>query len=291
MNPALWGGISALGLGTADFMARFSSRAIGHASALFGMLAAGVCILTAWYFVTGPELVASIAGWHFIVLNGIATTVMTLLLYKGLARGPISVVAPIVASHPVLVVAAAVLLGAQPTPLQWFAMAVTILGVVIVAKFAREEPDSKQSGTPAEHRLRTTILIAIGSSIAYAVLVIAGQRAVPIYGDFQTLWFGRIVSLAALAIFFLGQRKAPALPFIWWPFLIFQGLCDAGGYLALFAGSYGSGAEVAAVTASTFGAVTVVLARVVIKERIAVAQWAGIVLVFAGVGLLSWAGG
>ncbi len=285
MNPALWGGISALGLGTADFMARFSSRGIGHASALFGMLAAGWLILTVWYFATSPGLVTSWAGWHYVVLNGIATTVMTLLLYQGLARGPIAVVAPIVASHPVLVVAVAVLLGAQPTLLQWLGMAVTIVGVVTVAKFAHEEPGLET--LPPSH-LRTTIIIALGSSVAYAALVLAGQKAVPIYGDFQTLWFGRMVSLAALTVFFCARREAPSLPLRWWPFLFLQGLCDAGGYLALFSGSYGTGAEIAAVTASTFGAVTVILARFILREHVTVAQWFGIALVFAGVVALSW---
>ena len=150
---------------------------------------------------------------------------------------------------------------------------------------AHEERGSED--LPAEH-LRTTIFIALGSSVAYAALILAGQQAVPVYGDFQTLWFGRLVSLATLALIFLARREAPYLPFAWWPFLIFQGLCDAGGYLALFAGSYGSGAEVAAVTASTFGAVTVLLARFILREHITPAQWAGIVLVFAGVVMLSW---
>lgn len=288
MNPAIWGGISALGLGTADFMGRFSSRAIGHASALLGMLGVGCVILTAWYLITAPALVSTWDGWHFIALNGIATAVMTLLLYKGLARGPISVVAPIVASHPVLVVAVAVLFGAQPTALQWLGMAITIVGVVVVAKYAHEEQGSETF--PPAH-LRTTIFIALGSSVAYAVLVIAGQNAVPVYGDFQTLWFGRLVSLAVIVMLFCARREAPDLPWRWWPFVIFQGLCDAGGYLALFAGSHGAGAEIAAVTASTFGAITVILARFIIKERITPAQWLGIVLVFGGVLLLSWAVG
>lgn len=285
MTPAIWGGFSALGLGTADFMARFSSRAIGHASALMGMLCVGWLILTVWYVATTPDLVSSWAGWHFIALNGVATTVMTLLLYQGLSRGPIAVVAPIVASHPVLVVAVAVLLGAQPSLLQWLGMAVTIAGVVAVAKFAHEEPEAE--GLPPSH-LRTTIVIALGSSVAYAVLILAGQQAVPIYGDFQTLWIGRLVSIAALALFFVTRRESPYLPLRWWPFLFFQGVCDAGGYLALFSGSYGTGAEVAAVTASTFGAVTVILARFILREHVTAAQWFGIVLVFAGVVLLSW---
>ena len=41
MNAALFGGICAICLGSADFMGRISSRAIGHHNALLGMLEEG----------------------------------------------------------------------------------------------------------------------------------------------------------------------------------------------------------------------------------------------------------
>jgi uncharacterized membrane protein len=73
----------------------------------------------------------------------------------------------------------------------------------------------------------------------------------------------------------------------WAPFVAAQGLLDAGGYLFLFAGSTGPGAEIAAVTASTFGAITTLLAWAVLRERIGLVQWSGITLVFTCVALLS----
>lgn len=282
MNPALWGSLCALNLGTADFLARLSSRAIGHESALLGMLGVGSVLLTAWVVLAGPPLLWDASALWLVALNGAATTLMTLLLYLGLARGPVSVVAPIVASHPVLVVGFWVLAGVRPGALQWAAMAVTVIGVVVVARCA--EP---AAGAPARAELRTTLLIACGSACAYAVLVIAGQAAVPVYGELQTLWLGRLVSLGCIAALFLVRRRRPTLPRRWWPLLGVQGLLDAVGYLSLFAGSRGAGAEIAAVTASTFGAVTTLLARVVLREAVSAAQWVGIVLVFAGVAVLS----
>ena len=285
MNPALWGSLSALGLGTADFMARFSSRAIGHTSALLGMLVTGCIILTGWIIATGSQLIWDPAGWHLIAINGVATTVMTLLLYKGLARGPISVVAPIVASHPVLVVALAFAFGARPSLVQWLAMALTIVGVVIVARSASHKSSCEPAPDKAE--LATTVWISVGSMVAYAVLVFAGQRAVPIYGEIQTLWMGRSISLAVLIGFMAASRQTPSLPVRIWPFLVAQGALDACGYLALFAGSTGQGSEITAVVASTFGVVTVLLARAILKENIGFAQWTGIALIFACIGVLS----
>lgn len=284
MNPALWGSLCAVNLGLADFMARFSSRAIGPPSALFGMLAAGAMVLSVYVLVFEPPLVWTWSGFGFIALNGIATTLMTLLLYLGLARGPVSIVAPIVASHPALVVLLAVVLGARPTTIQWIAMAGTLAGALIIAASAN---NFEQAGTYDRRQLRATILIACASAVSYAVLIIAAQAAVPIYGEFQTLWLGRLFSLAALGLFFLVRGQAPRMTLRWAPFVAAQGLLDAGGYLFLFAGSAGPGAEIAAVTASTFGAITTLLAWAVLRERISLVQWSGITLVFTCIALLS----
>ena len=285
MNAALFGGICSLGLGGADFMGRFSSRAIGHHNALLGMLLASYVLVSLWIWGAGTQIVWDTHALWLVAINGAATTVMTLLLYWGLARGPISVVAPIVAAHPVLVLLFYFVVGGvRPGVIEWVAMVVIIIGAGIVARSA-ERGDAGDSNSSKEFRV--TVLIAVLSSFAYAVLVVAGQAAAPIYGEIQTLWMGRLSSLATLFFIFAGRRRTPELPVRWWPFLIVQGLLDAGGYIALFAGSQGENAEVAAVTASTFGVITVLLAWVILRERINGLQWLGIALVFGGIFILS----
>jgi len=280
----MWGGVSALGLGCADFMARFSGRAVGPIPAYAAVLSVGAVIFTCWVFIAGTPLVWPADKLWLLVVNGIATTTMSVLLYAALARGPVSLVAPIVAAHPVLVVLIAVVLGARPSAIQWAAMAVTAAGAIVIARQVdRSEPvDSAQKSAR-----RTTILISCAACLAYAVLVSSGQAAVPHFGDIQTIWMSRLISLVAIAFLFAARRERPTVPRAWWPFLLAQGTLDAGGYLALFLGSHGAGAEIAAVTASTFGAVTTVLARVILKESIVPVQWFGIVMIFAGVAVLS----
>jgi hypothetical protein len=46
MSTALWGVLSALGWGSADFIARFTGRKLGITVALFGMIAVGAVALT-----------------------------------------------------------------------------------------------------------------------------------------------------------------------------------------------------------------------------------------------------
>lgn len=106
------------------------------------------------------------------------------------------------------------------------------------------------------------------------------------YGNLQTTWGSRLVSLVGLALLFAITRERPHLSGRYAPLLVVQGTLDTGGYVALLTASYAEGAELA-VAASPFGAVTTILARVFLHERISGLQLAGIVLVFVGVAALS----
>ena len=266
-------------------MGRFSSRAIGPRNALLGMLSSSALLVSLWVWISDAPLVWRLADLWLVALNGAATTVMTVLLYWGLARGPVRVVAPIVAAHPVLVLLVYVVFaGTEPIAVQWVAMAATMVGVVMVAGGA----DAAKGADLARRReIRTTLLIALASSAAYAVLVVAGQAAAVVYGEVQTLWLGRLASLAMLFLLYGARRDTPAVPVRWWPFLCLQGMLDAGAYLAFFAGSRGADPEVTVVAASAFGVVTVLLARLILKEPISTRQWLALVLVFGGVGVLA----
>ena len=374
MGGVLWGCVSALCLGSADFMARFGTRALGARSVYLFVLAVGAAALTVVVVASGAPLVWSPAGYALSALHGLSVVVMSVLLYTALARGPISMVAPIVAAHPVLVLAFAFATGQRPSLAQWLAMAAIVAGVIAVARYARPGPSDAGASRPGlktatppeeEHRgdsrgsvvdsrrsrasspgresatpsrkehpermrvgaacsrqslaepvfgesgggnprkaggsgklhasedsaaRRTTLLIATGASAAYALIIISGQAAVPLMGELQTTWVGRLVGLAALLALFAVRRERPRCERSWLPFLLLLGLLDTSGYLALFAGSTGLHPEATAVAASTFGVVTVVLARVILREPIAWRQWGAIALVFSGVATLAGAG-
>jgi len=287
MPPALWGSLSALGWGTADFSARFTGRAVGPDSALFGMLATGSVALSLWVWLSGATMVWPLSHLWLLVLSGIAIMVATLLLYAALARGPVTVVAPIVASYPVIVVLIAVVLGERPSILQWGAMALTMAGVLLVSRAGGR---LAAIGIERSGEVRRTLLIALASSLGFGIAITAAQAAVPVYGDLQTVWVGRLISLLAIVALFALRRRRPGIAAAWWPLVMVQGLLDSGAYLALFAGSAGEDAAIAAVAASAFGIVTVLLARVFLREAMSLAQWFGTAVVFIGVAILSLSG-
>ncbi len=248
------------------------------------MLSVGAVVLTLVVWQAGIPLVWDPTGWWLVLTTGVGVMVATLLLYWGLARGPVTVVAPIVGSYPALNVALAVVLGARPGLVQWIAMAVVMAGVLIVA--ASAESFAIHHDYSRDH-LRRTTWIALASSFAFAVTIAAAQHATPIYGEFQTVWMARWISLLASALFLAWIRKPLRLPVRWWPWLVVQGLLDGGAYVALLAGSHGEGSEIAVVVASSFSAITVLLARLILREPMTWTQWGGIALIVGGVAVLS----
>lgn len=284
LSPGLWGSFTALGWGTSDFIARFTGRAMGHRSAMFGMLLTGAAALTLVVLISGAPLTWAPGGLWLLAASGLSIMLATLWLYRGLAAGPISIVSPIVGAYPAVVVLLAVTFGARPSGIQWAAMALTMAGVVVVARSAES---FEEIGKRSRGELRTTVILSLLSALGFALGVYTAQAAVPVYGNLQTIWVSRLVSLACLTLLFLGQRARPVIPRPWWPLVALQGMIDTSGYLFLYQGSYGEDAEIAAVTASAFGAVTTLLARIFLRERMPPLQWFGIVCIFAGVAVLS----
>ena len=284
MNAALWGLSTAFAWGGADFIARFSGRAIGHRLTLLGMLTVGSLFLSVFVWFSGVTLVWVADGVWLLILTGVGIMFATLLLYRGLALGPVTVVAPIVGSYPALNAVLALVLGLRPTALEWLAMGGVMMGVVVVARAARSfEGDAGYSRA----HLSRSIAISLASAFWFAVGIAAAQQAIPIYGELQTVLFGRWISLAGLIPLLLWRRETVRVPGTILPLLVAQGLLDSCGYIALLYGSSGDGAIIAVVVSSCFGAVTVLLARVFLHEAMTLAQWCGIFCIIAGVATLS----
>jgi len=294
MNPALGGALTALGWGSADFIARFTGRALGHVTALFAMLGVSAVILTAIVLGLDVTVRADAAGWWLVGLMGVGLMIATALLYQALVRGPVTIVAPIVGSFPAFNIVLALVLGVRPSAVAWAAMLSVLAawaamlsvlaGVVVVARATR---DFEGTAHYTRAHLRKTVWLSLASSVTFAVTVAAGQEAGAVYGELGAVCIARWVSFAACGLLLALRRELPRVPMRWWPVLAFQGVLDGGAYVALLAGSEGAGSAITAVVASTFSAVTVILARLVLREPMTWFQWIGVVMILAGVATLS----
>ena len=138
--------------------------------------------------------------------------------------------------------------------------------------------------------LRRAVLMAIGSAFLFAVALLAADEAIERYGLPLTLLSGRLVSVLVLAAIFLAMRRAPRYPVKSWPLVGLLAVADTLGYIFVYAGLAMENGEFAIVTSSAYSVVTILLARIILKEQVVPLQWLGVAIVIAGIGTLSATG-
>jgi drug/metabolite transporter (DMT)-like permease len=281
MNSALWGLAAALAFGIADFCGRFTGRALGPASALLGMMLTGAIAST---------LNAHNQGWRFsldwpLFLGGLAAMAAPLALYRAITFSSLSLVMPISAAYPALVVPISLVAGTLPGALEWMGMGLTCAGVAIVARTAGDDPDASLAADPA-NRYRAITYAALSSTL-FATGLLIGQYAAAKHDPGTTVWLGRLVGAGVLVLAFLTSRRMPNLPIRWWPVILVQGLLDCIAYFFLLRGAKGEDAAITAVASSAFMVIAVLLGWLFLKEKVSLFCWSGIGLVFSGIAVLS----
>lgn len=288
MDAAFWGLGTALGWGFADFFARYTARGFGTALALAAMLLTSSVILSFIAHAQGELPSWQWEGFVLLLLGGLGILAGTALLYWGLARGPVSLVSPIVASYPAFNLALAVAIGIHLTVGQWALIALVMAGVITVSKASKDFRALEQHSA---EELTKTVVIAIGSALCFAAGLAGLQLASPFYGEWGTLVFSRwIGALAALAALLVLRPARPAFAPGLGALLLLQGMLDGGAYLSLLFGSEGAGAAIVVVVASCFSVITMILARLILKERMSLIQKFGVAMVIGGVAGLSYLG-
>jgi drug/metabolite transporter (DMT)-like permease len=284
MNSALFGLVAALSWGVHDFLARFPSRAVGPIPTVLAVTIAGLIVLSAWLLIDGGDTNLNWSELWLVAVTGIFFTLATLALFTALALGPISIVAPIAGSYPALAMVLAVAQGARPSLTQWLAIAGVMVGVVIVSRSgARYEA----TGALAPGTLKTVLGLAFLASFGFAIALAAGQAAVPIFGEAETVWLARLFGLLTIGALYAWRSPGAPIPLRWLPLLALMGCLDVTALGTITAAGNLPDPEFATVVSSAFGAVTVLLARAFLKEPIAPAQLAGMVLIFGGVAALA----
>ena len=284
MNSALLGVIAALSWGIHDFLARFPSRAVGPIPTVFAVTLAGLLVLSAWLLIGGDGVKIVWSELWLVAITGIFFAGATLALFTALALGPISIVAPIAGAYPALAMVLAVLQGARPSLVQWLAVVAVMAGVLIVS---RSGGHYEQSGELPSGKLKTVLGLALLASLGFAIGLTAGQAAVPIFGEVETIWLARCFGLVSIGALYAWQAPRATLPANWLPVLGLMGCLDVAALGTITAAGNLPSPEFATVVSSAFGAVTVLLARMFLKEPIMPAQLAGIVLIFGGVAVLA----
>ena len=282
----LLGLATALAWGTSDFLARFVTRRIGTLRSLFYMQTWGFFLLSVYLLIThswGHLFDGS--GWQpwaWGFAAGACNTVAMFSFYRCLQVGNVAVVAPLSASYPVLTLLLSTFSGERLTAIRLCGIAITLLGVVCVA---RGETTSDEAAKGTKEGIAWALL---ASSLFGVLFWLFGSKVIATTGPFASLWLLRMTgSLSSLSV--LLAKRMPVFQSLgksnWQPFTM--GFLDTSAFAVSNRGMQMEQISVVTVLSSLYGAVTVILAAILLRERVARMQWVGIISIFAGIVLIS----
>ena len=273
--------LAALLFGLAGYLGPVLSRDYPPSAVLFIGQVAAVAAAALLLIRLGPDppggrplLLALLAG----LANGVALTCM----FESARCLPISVMAPIGATGGAVPVVVALLLGERPQALQLAGIPLAICGVVLVA--ARRTKGVRAD--PAPQRRRVGLWLAAGWAVSYGTFLSLFAEAAK--ADRGWAVFESRAGLLATALLLPLIRRAPLrLPLRAVPLAAVNGLVILGGVVAYGAATANGLVSVVSVLATLSPVVTVVLAVILLRERLLHWQQVGLVAAVAGVVLLA----
>jgi len=289
----VYGLVAAACWGVADYLARTLSQGLGAFRAqlwsqLVGMVALGIAVAIVVVVdghADGSATVdalraASVRTWLFTGAYALISSVGILCFFVAFGSGPLAVVAPIVGAYGAVTVALAVLDGAAITAWTMAALATVMAGVMLASVPARG--DARPTG-----QLRGVLAAVAAAFLFGTAFFIMGRDVVPELGALVPTFLARLtgpvllVGLAALSPRRSGPIGPP--PRSLWGTVLLSGLLSSVAVVATGLGSRGGQSAIAAVTGSMSVVVTVIIAMVLLRERLGRHQWAGAVLAMVGV--------
>jgi len=275
---------AALVYGAADFTGGMATKrtpamAVVVLSQLAGLvvLAVALPLLGTPVPPSGDLAVGAAAG----IAGGIGVT----LLYRGLAIGRMSVVAPITAvGAACLPVGVGLLRGERPGLLALIGVAVALVAVVAVSASPAPSPSSggsrvRRGGPPAG--LLEAVLAGLAFGAFFVILAEVSEEA----GMWPLLAGRTSVVVVGVAALLTGTRLRPAPSEL--PRIALAGVLDmAANVLYVLAAQVGL-LSLVAVLVSLYPASTVLLARLVLGERLGRLQIGGVGLAVAGAALIA----
>ena len=259
--------------GISDFFGPLKGRTLGVLRVLVYVQLGGLVAIALIVAIRGkgPGDVAVL----FAIPAAISGTLGFYAYYRGMAVGAMSIVAPIAGISAAVPVVVGIISGDRPSLWQWLGIGAALGGVFLASREPRR-------GGRVAAGVGLALLAAIGFGGYFPPMHAAGNA------DF---WWASLIFRMTSTSVILGaaaiRRPSLAVQPTQASVLALIGVGDMLGNLFFAAASTSGLVSITSVLASLYPTVTVVLARVVLKERVARSQEAGVALTLAGVALIS----
>jgi drug/metabolite transporter (DMT)-like permease len=272
--------LTATGFGTADFIAKLTTSKIGFLRTALFMQVIGSFLVLPFALEDTARLVPN----HWAMLGGILLGVInafaTLSLYKGFEVGRLSIVSPIASSCPVVSIILAVLfLGESVTEERLLGIGLVIVGVILVSMQTAQEGVSERVNRGTVYAI---IYMVLGGLLFFALKPVSNAL-----GVFLPVLIMRWVSIPVLTVTFLAWKtksKRPTHGAFWFIFSV--ALFDTFANVIYVVGITVGTVSIVSTVGGMFSAVTVLLARIVLKEKLLRHQILGFAAIAIGVGAL-----
>jgi drug/metabolite transporter (DMT)-like permease len=266
---------SSLMWGFADYLGGLQTRSRQVLSVVLVSQLAGLAVIAAVVALRGvgwPGTEAMLPA----VVAGVLAAFCIVTFYLALSYGPVSIVAPVLASSACIPVVYGLLRGERPSPLQLTGLVVTLAGVVLVS----------WTDGGGHARGRRGIGFGVLAAVLLGTLLAFFSRAAaadPYWAPFVL----RAVSITTVGAFILVRGIVPRVDRRGLAVIASIGVLDMLANLAYSVSTTLQLLSITAVLSSLFPLVTVTLARIHLGERVARVQQMGSVLTMLGVLLVA----
>jgi drug/metabolite transporter (DMT)-like permease len=264
--------------GAADFLSGSLAKRIPLLLVLLVTQAAGIVVVGGAVLLGGQGP----PGGDFllpVLLGSIAAIVGLGALYRGLAVGAMSVVAPISATAAVIPVVVGLATGDRPSALQGVGIAIALTGVALAAR----EPAHEGEGRATAAGVGLALIAAAGLGCSLVALK-AASDADPAWA---ALAFRLVMTVLVLVAVVAVRPRTAQKRRGDMPGLGLAGLLDGTATL-LFATAFSRGLlSVVSVLGGLYPVVTVILAQTLLHERLARGQRVGVVAALGGVAMIA----
>lgn len=261
--------------GIGDFLGGLSSRRAATVTVLALSLSAGFVAVTLGVAVAG----SSPPGWTqalAAVGAGAAGLAGLAALYQGMAVGAMGVVAPISGAAAVIPFAVGLAQGDRPSGMQVAGVCAALAGIALVSREPGERKALHATGAGL------ALVAALGFGL-YFVLMDAAAEGGAGWAVLIARGTATLLAFAAVA----ATRASLAVPVRLVPALVCTGIFDVVANLFFGLATSRGLVSIVSVLASLYPVVTIVLARMVLGERLAIGQRVGAGTALAGAALIT----
>jgi drug/metabolite transporter (DMT)-like permease len=262
---------ASLGWGTSDFLGGLKSRRVPLLSVLLISQATALVTLAVIVLARGASP-PDRSSLYYAAIAGVSETVGIAALYRGLAVGTMSIVAPVAATAPAVPLLAGLALGEVPGPIQRAGLVLAVAGVVIISY--RQDPGAGTTSRLGPSTLYG-VLAAVGFGAFFVAMDTASEGSIP--------WALLTARATAVTIIVAVRRHRLAVHRTDLPVIALIGvLIVTADSLYATASTLGM-VGIVAVLGSLHTIVTIALARIFLHERLERLQQIGIATSICGV--------